>query len=285
MTDDDLLAHEFENHRTRLRAMAFRILGSSDAAEDAVQEAWLRLTRTDGSPDNLGGWLTTVVSRVCLDMLRSRTARREDALDTHEPAPVAAGEEQPESEAVLADSVGLALLVVLDTLSPAERLAFVLHDTFAVPFDEIAVVMGRTPAAVRQLASRARRRVQDPGSSPEPDRRRQREVVEAFLAASRSGDFAALVGLLDPDVVMRADAATVALGSPATVHGAAAVAKTFAGRARAARTGLLDGYAAVVWSVGGTPKVVFGFTVADGKVVEIELLSDPEVLPRLDLVV
>ena len=154
MTDDDLLAHEFENHRTRLRAMAFRILGSSDAAEDAVQEAWLRLTRTDGSPDNLGGWLTTVVSRVCLDMLRSRTARREDALDTHEPAPVAAGEEQPESEAVLADSVGLALLVVLDTLSPAERLAFVLHDTFAVPFDEIAVVMGRTPAAVRQLASR-----------------------------------------------------------------------------------------------------------------------------------
>jgi RNA polymerase sigma-70 factor (ECF subfamily) len=285
MSDDDLLAHEFESHRTRLRAMAFRILGASEAAEDAVQEAWLRLTRTDGSPDNLGGWLTTVVSRVCLDMLRSRTARREDALDMHDPAPVVEGAEHPESEAVLADSVGLALLVVLDNLSPAERLAFVLHDTFAVPFDEIAAVMGRTPAAVRQLASRARRRVQAPASSPEPDRRRQREVVDAFLAASRSGDFAALVGLLAPDAVMRADAATVALGSPAAVHGAAAVAETFCGRARAARPALLDGYAAAAWSVGGSPKVVFGFTVADGRIVEIELLSDPEVLPGLDLVV
>ena len=285
MRDEDMLAGEFESHRTRLRAMAFRMLGSSDAAEDAVQEAWLRLSRTDDSPDNLGGWLTTVVSRVCLDMLRSRTARREDALDDHEPAPVVAGEAQPESEAVLADSVGLALLVVLDTLSPAERLSFVLHDTFAVPFDEIAAVMGRSPAAVRQLASRARRRVQAPESSPEPDRRRQREVVEAFLAASRSGSFEALVGLLDPDAVMRADATTVAFGSPPAVHGAAAVAETFCGRAKAARVATLDGYACAAWSVGGTPKVVFGFTVVDGKVVEIELLADPEVLTGLDLAV
>ena len=285
MHQDEFLAEQFETHRDRLRAMAYRMLGSTAEADDAVQEAWLRLGRTDpAAVDNLGGWLTTVVGRICIDLLRTRTARREDPLDDRRPTtPLVTGETHPESEAVLADSVGVALLVVLETLSPAERLAFVLHDTFAVPFDEVATIMGRSPGAVRQLASRARRRVQAPAESPEPDRRRQREVVEAFLAASRSGDFAALVRLLDPDAVMRADAAAVAFGSPAAVHGVQAVAETFVGRAKAARLALLDGYAGAVWSVGGRPRVVIGFTVEEGRVTEIELLADPEQLPLLDL--
>jgi RNA polymerase sigma factor (sigma-70 family) len=284
MTPDDLVAERFEAHRERLRGIALRMLGSSAEADDAVQETWLRLSRTDAEGvDNLGGWLTTVVGRICIDLLRTRTARREDPLEDRRPDPVGVGEPHPEDEAVLADAVGTALLVVLETLAPAERLAFVLHDTFAVPFDEVADLMGRSPAAVRQLASRARRRVQAPAGSPEPDRRRHREVVEAFLAASRAGDFAGLLALLDPDAVMRADAATVTLGSPAAVHGAHAVAETFAGRARAARVVLLDGYAAAAWSVGGAPKVVFGFTVEGGRVQEVELLADPELVAGLDL--
>lgn len=286
MNADDMLADEFETHRRHLRAVAFRMLGSVDEADDAVQEGWLRLSRSDaGGIENLGGWLTTVVARVCLDMLRARTARREDTLDHQRPDPFIAGEDSghPEHEAMLSDSVGLALLVVLDRLPPAERLAFVLHDMFAMPFDEIAPIMGRTPTAARQLASRARRRVQVPGSAPDAERAVQREVVDAFLAASRNGDFAALVDLLDPDAAIRADSGAVAMGAEAEVSGAAAVAQTFSGRARAAKAALLDGFAAAVWSARGQPKVVFGFTVQDGKIVEIELLADPEQLSRLDL--
>ena len=285
--DDDRLATSFEEHRPRLRGVAQRMLGSTQEADDAVQEAWLRLSRTDSATvDNLGGWLTTVVARVCLDMLRSRKARRETFADPSEAGgalPGDAGPRGPEQEAELADSVGAALLVVLETLAPAERLAFVLHDLFAVPFDEIAPVLGRTPTAARQLASRARRRVRSPGTSLDADRAAQRRVVEAFLAASRQGDFTALVALLHPDARVRADAAAVATGAAPEVLGAEAVAATFSGRATAARPALLDGFAGAVWSVGGRPRVVFGFTVEEGLVREIELLADPDLLGRLDL--
>jgi RNA polymerase sigma factor (sigma-70 family) len=274
------LAARFEESRPRLRRMAYRILGSSDEAEDAVQETWLRLSRSDsGAVENLDGWLTTVLSRVCLDLLRSRASRREDPLLDAEPVAAAL---DPEREAVLADSVGLAMLVVLDTLEPAERLAFVLHDLFAVPFEEIARVVGRTPAAARQLASRARRRLQGPPLSA-PDRSRQREVVAAFLAASRDGDFAALLALLDPDVVLRTDAVGAAMGAEAEVRGADAVARTFAGRAQAARLALVDGMPGAAWLAGGAPRVVFDFTVLDGAVVAIELIADPEMLGALEL--
>ena len=285
MTDPDQLAAEFERHRTHLRAVAYRMLGSVNEADDAVQETWLRLSRSDSDAiANLGGWLTTVVSRVCLDLLRARTTRREDPLPEHGPRLVDSGAAgDPEQEAELADSVGAALLVVLETLSPAERLAFVLHDLFALPYDEIAGIMGRSPAAVRQLASRARRRVQAPDSAPDADRQAQRRVVEAFLAASRGGDFQALVDLLDPEALVVADAGAVRMGSAAVVAGAGSVAETFVGRARAAHLVLLDGYAGAVWSAGGTPKVVFGFTVEDGRITEIELLADPDGLGRLDL--
>ena len=285
MQADEMLAEQFEAHRARLRAVAYRMLGSVDEAEDAVQEGWLRLSRSDPDGiDNLGAWLTTVVARVCLDMLRSRTARGEAALETHEPDPEAVGDAgHPEHEAVLADSVGLAMLVVLDRLAPAERLAFVLHDMFAVPFEEIASIMGRSTAAVRQLASRGRRRVQTPGADLETDRTEQRRVVEAFLAASRGADFAALVRLLDPEAVVRADAGAVRAGASSEVRGVTAVAETFSGRARAARVALLDGYAGAAWAQGGRPRVVFGFTLEAGRIVEIELLADPEGLARLDL--
>jgi RNA polymerase sigma-70 factor (ECF subfamily) len=280
--DDDWLAEQFEQQRTRLRAVAYRMLGSSGEADDAVQEAWIRLARTDVSEVlNLAGWLTTVVARVCLTMLQSRTTRREAPLEQaaeHGEGP------DPEQEAVLADSVGLAMLVVLDTLTPAERLAFVLHDMFAVPFEEIAPIVGRAPAATRQLASRARRRVSGADPDGPPDLTRQRAVVDAFLAASRNGDFAALLAVLDPDVVVRADATAVATGADEQVRGAAAVAETFAGRARAARPMLVDGRPGLVWSAGGTPRVVFDFTVVRGRVVAIDLLADPELLAELELV-
>jgi len=294
----DVLAQRFEDSRPHLAAVAYRMLGSRAEADDAVQEAWLRLARTDvDGVDNLRGWLTTVVSRVCLDMLRSRTSRREDPLADDERVAPEAG---PEGEAVLADSVGAALLVVLDTLAPAERLAFVLHDLFAMPFDEIGTVLGRSPAAARQLASRARRRVQgvgsdepDPdangggsgglaaddglagGAAPDPGVGRQREVVTAFLTASRGGDFTALLELLDPEAVVLADAAAVIAGAEAEVRGAAAVAATFVGRAKAARLALLDGEPGLIWTHRGEVRMAFAFTVLDARIAGIELIADP----------
>jgi RNA polymerase sigma-70 factor (ECF subfamily) len=274
--DDDWLAQRFEEHRPRLRAVATRLLGSGSEADDAVQETWLRLSRTDpDSVENLGGWLTTVVGRVALNMLRSRSTRREDPLDGHPGDDRPSPDPDPADTAVLADSVGMALVVVLETLTPAERLAFVLHDLFDVPFDEIAPIVDRSPAAARQLASRARRRVQGSPPEGETDPARRQEVVAAFLAASQSGDFAGLLALLDPDVVLRADAAAVATGAEALVRGAEAVAATFSGRARAARLALVDGVAQLVWSQGGRPRVVFSFTVEDGAVTAIDLLADP----------
>ena len=285
MPDHDVLAERFEANRTNLRAVAYRMLGSVNEADDAVQEAWLRLSRADTSDvDNLGGWLTTVVARVCLDMLRSRASRREQPLTQDLPEPVVPDEAgiDPEHEAVVADSVGLAMLVVLDTLSPAERVAFVLHDMFAVPFDQIAPIVGRSPDATRQLASRARRRVQGASADPVADRARQREVVDAFLAAARGGHFDALLTLLDPDVVLRADGAAVQAGASEEVRGAEAVAGTFAGRARAARTALVGGAIGLVWTQQGVPHMVFDFTIVDGRVVEISLIADPERIRELD---
>jgi RNA polymerase sigma-70 factor (ECF subfamily) len=285
MERQDLLAERFEERRSHLRAVAFRMLGSTSEADDAVQEAWLRLSRTEATGvENLDGWLTTVVARVSLDMLRSRTSRREAPLELDSAAPVPDETTlvDPEQEAVTADSVGLALLVVLDTLSPAERLAFVLHDLFDVAFDEIAPIVGRTPEATRQLASRARRRVR--GTSPDADPVRQREIVDAFLAASRGGDFERLLALLDPDVVLRADAAAVKMGA-SEVRGAAAVAETFSGRARAARPASVDGIPGLVWARGGRVQVVFGFSFSNGRIVGIEMNADPARIDELDLAI
>jgi RNA polymerase sigma-70 factor (ECF subfamily) len=276
MNQNDRLAERFEAHRDRVRAVAYRMLGSLPEAEDAVQEAWLRLGRTGaGGIDNLGAWLTTVVARVSLDMLRSRRSRREEPLEIRVSDPAEGID--PESEAMLAESVGLAMLVVLDTLAPAERLAFVLHDMFAVPFDEIAPIVGRSPEAARQLASRARRRVRgaDAESDAAIDRERRREVVDAFLAASRGGDMTALLAVLDPDIVLRSDDAAVRLGSPAEVRGRAEVAGFFAGRARTAQPALIDGLPGLVWAPGGRPKVAFEFTIAGGRVAAIHLHADP----------
>ena len=282
MTDADLLARRFETDRARLRAIAYRMLGSRTDAEDAVQEAWLRLSRAgDAKVENLGGWLTTVVARVCLDMLRVRRARREESAD--EAVPRLAAGADPEQEALLAESVGLAMLVVLDRLTPAERVAFVLHDMFDLPFEEIAGIVGRSVDASRQLASRARRRVRGATGDPEADRDRQRQVVEAFLAASRRGDFDALLALLDPSVVARADAAAVAAGAAPEVRGAAEVATTFAGRARAARPALVDGLVGLAWAPGGRPRVVFDFTTENGRIVAIDLIADPAHLGELEL--
>jgi RNA polymerase sigma-70 factor (ECF subfamily) len=281
MNEHDWLALRFEENRAHLTAVAYRILGSRIEADDAVQEAWLRLSRADTSDvANLGGWLTTVVARLCLDMLRSRKVKAEDALDGVE---TDAGEERtsPEDDVLLADSIGVAMLVVLDTLTPAERVDFVLHDLFDLPFDEIAHIVGRSSAAVRQLASRARRRVQGSEATPDADRVRQREVVDAFLAASRGGQFDTLLALLDPDVVLRADRAAVQFGAAAEVRGAAAVAGTFSGRAQVAQAALIDGFVGAVWAPGGRPKVVFDFTIENGRIVEIELLADPKHLERL----
>jgi RNA polymerase sigma-70 factor, ECF subfamily len=265
MNEDEWLAERFEKHRTHLRAVAYRMVGSLSEADDAVQEAWLRVSRADTEDiENLRGWLTTVVARVCLNTLKSRQARREEPLDAHVPDPIVSPEEgvDPEHEALLADSVGLALLVVLDVLTPAERLAFVLHDMFAVPFDEIAPIVERSPAATRQLASRARRRVQAATPFPDADLRTQREVVDAFLTASREGDFEALIAILDPDVVLRADGGRVARSS--VVRGAWAVAEqslAFArSRAGEARPAVVNGAAGVVWAARGRPFSVVGFT-------------------------
>ncbi|WP_406301475.1 sigma-70 family RNA polymerase sigma factor [Streptomyces sp. NBC_00885] len=286
MNEGEWLAARFEENRPRLKAVAYRMLGSRSEAEDAVQEAWLRLHRSDpDTVENLSGWLTTVVGRVCLDMLRSRTSRREDLLDEPPSASVTDHRHviDPEQEVLLADSVGLALLVVLDTLDPAERLAFVLHDMFALPFDEIAPIVDRTPAAARQLASRARRRVRGAARVPEPDVPRQREIVDAFLAAARGGEFDALLTVLDPDVVLRADSAAVRAGATGLVRGASAVADTFSGRAQLAQTALVDGAVGAVWAPRGRPLVVFGFTITDGKISAIDLVAEPERLRRLDL--
>lgn len=294
MTNPTDLATEFETHRSHLRAVAYRMLGSVTEADDVVQEAWLRLGRSDRADiRNLGGWLTTVVARLCLDALRSRSARREEPIGVHLPDPIisAADGPDPEQEAILADSVGMALLVVLETLSPAERLAFVLHDVFAVPFDEIAPIVNRTPTATRQLASRARRRVQ--GSAPEPnvDVARQNEVVEAFLAASRSGDFDALVSILDPDVVIRADfgsRAPTAGRASGVVRGAQAVAEQamlFRHLAPGARRALVNGAPGAVVFVNGRPYAVLGIIVRGDRIAEIDILADPERLARLDLTV
>jgi len=280
----DDLAAEFEANRARLRAVAQRMLGTPHEADDAVQEAWLRLSRVNSAEvSNLAGWLTTVVSRVCLDMLRARAARREDPAEVPETPAGEAG--HPESEALVADAIGPALLLVLDTLGPPERIAFVLHDLFAVPFPEIAGILGCTPVSARQLASRARRRVQGAGSPGDTtDAARRRTVVDAFLAASRGGDFAALLALLDPDVVLRADAAAVQTGATALVTGANAVAETFSGRARAARLALVDGEPGAVWSLHGTPRVVFTFTIGDaGLITRIDLIADGETLAGLAL--
>ncbi|WP_407288265.1 RNA polymerase sigma factor SigJ [Streptomyces sp. BP-8] len=289
MNDHEWLAARFEENRNHLRAVAYRMLGSLSEADDAVQEAWLRLSRTGASGvENLGGWLTTVVGRVCLDQLRMRKARREDPLDVHVPEPVVSRLDSvdPEDEAMLADSVGLALLVVLETLAPVERLAFVLHDMFAMPFDEIAPIVDRTPAAARQLASRARRRVQGTAPAADTDLARQREVVEAFLAASRGGDFEALLAVLDPDVVLRADAGAEPGGLSKLVRGARTVvgqALMFSRFAPLARTALVNGAPGLVTVVEGQPFAVMGFTIARGKVVEINILADRARLRRLDL--
>jgi RNA polymerase sigma-70 factor (ECF subfamily) len=291
MHRDDDLAESFEAHRTRLRAVAYRMLGSVSEADDAVQEAWLRLSRSEAEElENLGGWLTTVVARISLNMLRTRRSQREEPLAVHVPEPIVSRADgvDPEYEALLADSVGLAMLVVLDTLPPAERLAFVLHDMFAVPFDEIAPMVGRTPAAARQLASRGRRRVRGAATEPDADLARQREVVDAFFAAARDGDFDALVAVLDPDVVLRADGGPGRPDDTVEVHGAETVAGRalmFAGLSPYVRPALINGAAGVVVAPGGRPYAVMGFTVAGGRVVAIDALSDPERVRGLDLTV
>jgi RNA polymerase sigma factor (sigma-70 family) len=288
MDEHDWMAERFEEYRTHLRAVAYRMLGSLTEADDAVQESWIRLSRTGASGvENLGGWLTTVTARVCLDMLRSRRSRREEPVGAEVPEPIVSQPEAagPEQEVLLADSVGLALLVVLETLAPAERVAFVLHDMFDLPFDQIGPIVGRSPAAARQLASRARRRVQGAATDPDADLTRQRDVVDAFLAASRGGDFGALVAVLDPEVVLRADAAAVRAGASGEVHGAAEVAGTFSGRARAVRPALVNGAAGAVWLQRGQPRMVFGFTISGGKIAAIDMLADPERIRQLDLVV
>jgi RNA polymerase sigma factor (sigma-70 family) len=294
------LAERFEANRGHLRAVAYRMLGSLTEADDAVQEAWLRLSRADTSDvHNLSGWLTTVVARVCLNMLRTRRTRREEPIGVNGqltvpevPGPTAshAASADPEQEALLADSVGLALLVVLDALTPAERLAFVLHDLFAMPFDEIAPILERSPAAARQLASRARRRVRghDPDAVPGADRHRQREVVDAFLAAARHGDFEALLAVLDPEVVLRADASAAATGRPAEIRGAATVAKgalVFSERSRFAQPALVNGTVGVVVAPRGRLFLVIDLTVADDRITEIDVIADPERLRQLDLAV
>jgi RNA polymerase sigma factor (sigma-70 family) len=307
MGDSDLLVAAFEEQRDHLRAVAYRLLGSTADAEDAVQDTWLRLTGADTSEvENLGGWLTTVVARVSLNMLRARQHRHEEPVGASWPTAAEAAArttgtaatgggtgspgrtEDPEEEAVLADSVGLALLVVLDTLAPAERLAFVLHDMFAMPFEEIAPIVDRSPAAARQLASRGRRRVQQADFEPEtPEASRQREVVAAFLAASREGDFEALLAMLDPDIVLRVDNAAALMGATGAT-GAAAVAGTFSGHPMATRPALSDGAAGLIWAQGGVTRVVFSFTITGGTVSAMELIADPgriselEVIPRLN---
>jgi RNA polymerase sigma factor (sigma-70 family) len=288
-TMDDHLAGQFEANRRRLQSLAYRMLGSLTEAEDAMQETWMRLNRSDpGSIDNLSGWLTTVLSRVCLGVLRSRRTRHEEPMVGDEPESEIAG---PEEEAILADALGPALLLVLDALGPSERLAFVLHDLFGLPFEDIAPIVDRSPAAARQLASRARRRVQGHNGPHPGDRRRQQEIVEAFLAASRHGDFETLVSLLDPDAVLRADRAAVDAatanrdrGAPLLapeVRGGRAVAAVLSGRAAAAEVALIEGAPGAVWAPGGRPRAVFAFRVVGDTVTEIEIVTDPAVVRSL----
>ncbi|MFI9400691.1 sigma-70 family RNA polymerase sigma factor [Nocardia sp. NPDC052316] len=273
MDEQDWLSERFAEHRGHLHAVAYRLLGSPGAAEDAVQEAWLRVSRADaGEVANLAGWLTTIVARICLNMLEARRARREDSAGALPPEPDARRAASPEDEALLADSVGVALLVVLDTLTPAERLAFVLHDVFGVSFGEIGTILDRSPAATRQLASRARRRVQGAASASDAARSAKRDIVEAFLAASRNGDFEALLELLDPNAVAL------------EIHGAEAVAAFFAGRAQAARLALVDGVPAAVWWHRGRPKAVITFTVSAGKITAITVDTEPRRLHDRDIV-
>jgi RNA polymerase sigma factor (sigma-70 family) len=303
MTEGDWLAKQFQENRPHLRAVAYRMLGSLGEADDAVQEAWIRLSRSNASEiENLGGWLTTVIARVCLDMLRSRGSRREQSLEAHPGVQRQAASDasarreetnDPERELMLADSIGPALLVVLEALAPAERVAFVLHDMFDLPFDEIANILGRSEAAARQLASRARRRVRGAEPVTHADRAGHRQIVDAFLAASRHGDFDALLTVLAPDVVLRADALAVRTaeankwrGAPSLsgeVRGAREVAEAFKGRARGAQRALVNGDAGAVWAVGGQVRAVFAFTVERGKIAAIELVMEPERLSELDL--
>jgi len=288
MDEHNWLAEQFEANRSHLQAVAYRMLGSLSEADDAVQESWLHLSRSDTSGvENLGGWLTTVVARICLDMLRSRNSRREEPLEASVPEPITSqqGGIDPEQEALLADSVGLALLVVLDTLSPAERLAFVLHDIFAVPFVEIAPIVERSPTAARQLASRARRRVRGGAMVKDADLTYQREVVDAFLAASREGSFDALLAVLDPDVVFRADRTAVTAGASGEVRGAASVARQFSGRAQGARPALVNGAVGVIVARRGRLFLVLSLTIRHSKIVEIDAVADPARLHQLDLAV
>lgn len=287
MEDETTIARQFDEKRAHLRRVAHRMLGSEAEADDAVQEAWLKVARANtGAVANVGGWLTTVVARVCLDMLRARRARREDAIDTAPDATVTelVAPTDPELDVLVVDALGPALLVVLDTLAPAERLAFVLHDMFGVAFEEIAPIVGRSPLAARKLASRGRQRVQGKtDDDPPADTSRQREVVAAFLAASRSGDLDALLAVLDPDVVVRADATAVSLGAAAELRGRDAMIKQFAGRARGARAAQIDGVPSAMWAPGGKPKVVFDFTIANGRIVALDLVADRAVLATLDI--
>ena len=290
MNELDWLAGRFEENRPRLLAVAYRMLGSRNQAEDAVQEAWLRVSRAGaGDVENLEGWLTTITARICLNGLQARRARPEELAGAQVPEPAlqdSPASQDPEEQALLADSVGQALLVILDTLAPAERVAFVLHDIFAVPFEEIASVVDRSPSAARQLASRARRRVRGmPADEPASGGIRQRELVTAFLAASQRGDFAALLAMLDPDVVLKGDPEAVRIGAPAEVRGTASVAGVFSGRARGARLALIDGSAVLVWAPGGQPRVVFTFTIADGKIAAIDMTADPHRIRPLDITI
>lgn len=282
-------AEKFEANRPHLRAVAYRMLGSRTEAEDAVQEAWLRLNRADTSEiDNLGGWLTTVTARICLDWLRSRKSRREEPLTIRVPEPVVSHEAgngtDPEQDALLADSVGLALLVVLEKLTPAERLAFVLHDMFDLAFDDIAPIVGRSTVATRQLASRARRRVQGVPVAAEADLSRQRHVVDAFFAASRNGDMTALLTALDPDVVFRADAVATRMGALAEIRGNSAVAETFRGRAQGARLAVINGAVGAIVILGGQLRIALRITMADdGRIIGIDAMADPEQLRKLEV--
>jgi RNA polymerase sigma-70 factor, ECF subfamily len=285
MQDSELLVRRFEDHRDRLQAVAYRMLGSAAEADDAVQESWLRVSVADtAAVDNLGGWLTTVVGRICLDKLRVRNARREESLDGQEPEPVVGRrhERSPEEDVELADSVGLALLVVLETLKPAERVAFVLHDMFDLSFDEIAPIVGRTSEATRQIASRARRRVRG-ASTPNVDHWRKREVIDAFIAAARSGDLAALVEVLDPGIVLRSDAEVIRRGGPAELHGAAAIAGIFNGRARACVPGLIDGEPGILLSREGEVLFALELTFSDGRIAAIDAVGDRDALASLEL--
>jgi RNA polymerase sigma factor (sigma-70 family) len=289
MTEDQWLTQRFDEHRTRLTAVAYRMLGSQGDAEDAVQEAWLRVSRADTDKvENPGGWMTTIVARVCLNMLESRRTRPEEPVGALPPEPAASphptGPAGPEEEALLADSVGVALMVVLDTLTPAERLAFVLHDVFDVSFGEISNILDRSPAATRQLASRARRRVRGAEVASDVSLSRKRDIVAAFLAAARGGDFAGLLVLLAPDAELVADPAAVLMGATAEASGSDAVAAIFAGRAEAARLALVDGVPAAVWSHRGQPKVVFTFTISEEKITDIAMVADPGRLRDLDIV-